>query len=1319
MIVKFDALNRMEVPKLTLCNPGCEYVNGKLTNAIGILTDHEAEEIVFNFNALSELNFRINKVTRGTEDDEFIHNLYDSVQNRRLIYVEDIGFFSISDMTDGYSNGVYYKDVKAQSCESEIQQKMIPFIDDGTYRFSTGGSSKGLLDSLVETIPFWSIGYVDAAIANRYRTFEDVDVTLNCLGFMLDKMQDAYECIFLFDIKNRLINVYDQGNYVVRTSIHLTKEDLINSIDITENADDLYTALTAVGSNDETISAINPIGSNTLYNFSYYLDWMTLSLKSKVSEWQSLVNSYVDSYYNLNLQYYSLLNQKSNLQAEVDRIDGQITMHNRCKDNLIANSGDKAIVQQYNKVIVENGGDPISITKDVNAIVKDIESRIKEYTTAKTTTTTSLRNVETSISNQKSKIDAIHDTLNFSKYFTAQQLQELENYIFEGSYTDEYIVITDDMDFNERFEQMKLMYDRTKEQLRKASMPTQEFRVDVENFIFEKNFKDFSSQLETGCLINVELKEGDVAPLFLSSMTINYDDKSLSMTFGNRYNKFDAKSLFDKMLGGISKTANSLNALKDIIRPVKEGGVDYVAEAFRVSRNLTMEAALAAENQTVVIDGSGYTGRKLLPNGEFDPKQVKLTSNSMVFTDDAWNTCKTAVGEILIGDTSVYGINAEVLIGDMVITKDLRVVNDSGTVSIDKDGIKITNGSISWGTLPSDVASKTDISNLSDSLTSSVSKTYVGMKTIYYKTNGSKPSAPTTEVTSTSTNAGAWRAVVPSYTENYVIYTCNQMKAKDGTLTCTPVCEYISGAITTEITKDTVTTAYVNTLGVTAVNIAADSVISNKITCSNISITGGSISWSTLTGKPDLATKSDIPSDSYITNITKNSVTSELIKGLNLEVGNQIKMGSNATISWDSVTGKPTNLATTSQIPSVSNLYTSMKTIYYKTNGSAPSAPTTEVTSTSANSGAWRVVVPSHTDGYKIYTCNQMKTKDGTLTCTPVCEYLSSAIATKITKDTIDVDYVNTLGVTAKYLSADLTITNKLQATTGSIAGWTINSTDIYKSTGSTSAGISTSANWAFYAGYSNNSAPFHVTHSGTVYCSDISITGGNVSLAGSSPGDGRLSVSYGNLYTAHGAAGLVICNYDNKSESTMSPTNSTYYAGNGTSRARRTYCGLMAGQTDYNGYIWVGTYDSDNGIDLDYDGNRKGRATNGWTTFSDIRLKDVTERLSEYEASALLNNVFPINYRWKKDKNTSIHSGFSAQEIRDVLKEYNIGYRSYLDIDKNGVEQAAVYDLDVDEDTVVYGLDYSSLTTILWKGWQMHEARIKELEDKIKSLSE
>jgi hypothetical protein len=68
---------------------------------------------------------------------------------------------------------------------------------------------------------------------------------------------------------------------------------------------------------------------------------------------------------------------------------------------------------------------------------------------------------------------------------------------------------------------------------------------------------------------------------------------------------------------------------------------------------------------------------------------------------------------------------------------------------------------------------------------------------------------------------------------------------------------------------------------------------------------GTKISWENVTGTDGVATKSEIPLKDYITEITENTVSSEYIKGLNLEVGNQITMGSDAYISWSNVTGTP------------------------------------------------------------------------------------------------------------------------------------------------------------------------------------------------------------------------------------------------------------------------------------------------------------------------------------------------------------------------------------------------------------------------------
>ena len=693
MIVRFDSLNRYEIPSLTLCNPGSIYTNGAMTKAVGVLSGTSAEELVANFNAVSEFNLRITQSKYDNpEDDAHARYIFEAVQNRRLIFVSDIGYFIINDIQNGYdTDGISYKDIKAVSCESEIENKMLPYIPNQTYKFTD------LLEQIVATLPLWTIDHIDTVIANKFRTFEDISDDTNCLSFMLENMQDAYECIFIFDIIHRTINVYDQDNYVRQTNIHLTKRDLIESISISENSSDVYTAISVFGDEDLSISAINPLGTSVIYDFTHYLDWMTDTLKSKVVSWQNDITNSKQDYYNFNLQYYKILDECSNLDNEIKMLNTQITMYQRCRDNMIAESS-TALVDEYNDVIIANGGQEISILDNINDTVAQINQLITECESKKQNVSNTLGTKNSSLNSLKTQIDAIHQRLKLDTYFTPQESEELCNFIYEGSYKDEYITITETMTYEDKFAQMKTLYDRAEKRLLVVSRPTQEFNVDVENFIFDKNFAEWSEELETGCLINVELSENDIALLFLSNLTVNYDDGNMSLTFGNRFNKFDPKSLFDNILGNIDKSANSIDFIKEVLYPIKNE-FSRMQEILQNSRNLTMNAALTSTNEEVIIDGSGYTGRKLLSDGTYDPHQVKLTGKSLVFTKDAWETCSVALGELIIDNQHTeYGINADVLMGKVLVGTNLTIeaVNSGNNVTtrIDSDGVTIQNGNI-------------------------------------------------------------------------------------------------------------------------------------------------------------------------------------------------------------------------------------------------------------------------------------------------------------------------------------------------------------------------------------------------------------------------------------------------------------------------------------------------------------------------------------------------------------------------------------------------------------------------------------------------
>ncbi len=674
MKVKFDALNRFEVPKMYVCNPGCVYNDGVLSRVVGCLSDTTDEELVMNFNATSELNFRAYKVMRDDPDiNAYTLKLYRSLQNRRLIFVEDVGFFVITGIEDGYESGMFYKDVRAESCEIEIESKMLTYIEDGTYAFTD------LIEMIVATLPAWTIGFIDSNVAEKYRTFEDVSPEINTLAFLIDNVQDAYECIFVFDVINRQIHVYDQNNYVVQTQIHITKDDVINAIEISESSDDLYTAISVLGDDALNIVPINPLGTNVIYNFDYYLDWMTPELAQRVVQWRDLVKSRMEEYYDLNLEYFEKLTSQSDLKSELECLETQMTMYRRCRENIVAESSTDDVAE-YNTVIEENGGSAITIGGEIEETLAEIDNKLAIAQDDYDDTNIELDSLNIEIEKLNTKIEAIHSEVSITEYFTDEEYEELYNYIFEGTYNDQYITVTDSMTYSEKFAQMKVLYDRASSQLVKVSKPTQEFSVDVENFIFQKEFERWSEQLETGCLINVELDVGDVAMLFLSNIVVNYDDRSLTLTFGNRFNKFDPKSIFNDVLGDIKKSSNTIDYIKDAIYPIKNGEFNAMKEALANSRNLTKNAALASTNEEVVIDDTGYTGRKILSSGEYDPRQIKITGKSIVFTDDAWETCKVALGELILSDDeTVYGINAEALFGQLIMGNSLHIVDSNGT----------------------------------------------------------------------------------------------------------------------------------------------------------------------------------------------------------------------------------------------------------------------------------------------------------------------------------------------------------------------------------------------------------------------------------------------------------------------------------------------------------------------------------------------------------------------------------------------------------------------------------------------------------------
>ncbi len=310
--------------------------------------------------------------------------------------------------------------------------------------------------------------------------------------------------------------------------------------------------------------------------------------------------------------------------------------------------------------------------------------------------------------------------INGSQIFTQELLNELSAYINPAEYSDEYITQTDDMKYAEIYQQSNKLFDRAKKELEKLSTQSYTFSVENNSFLFNKKFERFSKQLMPGAIVYLETSDDHMEQVHLTNFSIDYDDCSVSFTFGNKYDENDIKSLFDDVFGSVKTSAAAVKYLKNIVND-QRSELDKQRDWIDNALTLTKNHFLTSNNQSVIIDDSGYWGRRQSTDADgnlifdtagnpiYDNEQLKLTNNGMYLTTDNWDSLATAVGKIYLyhdeeTDTDVfkYGVSGEVVVGKMFLGKTLTLLGsmrDDGTyaITLNENGLTIINDGTTAG----------------------------------------------------------------------------------------------------------------------------------------------------------------------------------------------------------------------------------------------------------------------------------------------------------------------------------------------------------------------------------------------------------------------------------------------------------------------------------------------------------------------------------------------------------------------------------------------------------------------------------------------
>ena len=168
---------------------------------------------------------------------------YDYLVAKRYVYIPDIGYFIIAEKPKEIDDGISkIKEITAYSLEYQLCTKYINEFK-GTYKFYGGVdyTSESLMSIILRKLPGWSIGTIDSELISLYRTFDISSSTV--YNFLMNDVEEAYQCIFDFDYLNQKINAYTVSGAVSNTDIFINHDNIIKEIQVTEIDDELVTAL--------------------------------------------------------------------------------------------------------------------------------------------------------------------------------------------------------------------------------------------------------------------------------------------------------------------------------------------------------------------------------------------------------------------------------------------------------------------------------------------------------------------------------------------------------------------------------------------------------------------------------------------------------------------------------------------------------------------------------------------------------------------------------------------------------------------------------------------------------------------------------------------------------------------------------------------------------------------------------------------------------------------------------------------------------------------------------------------------------------------
>ena len=328
----------------------------------------------------------------------------------------------------------------------------------------------------------------------------------------------------------------------------------------------------------------------------------------------------------------------------------------------------------------------IDLTKIKSRLEKAIEVKKAE-----------VERIEAEQRSNQEQIDKFKDKISKEKavdengnlIFSTELLLEMNRYIKEQVYTNTAIGVADineDIGTDLYRQRVNDLYQDGLTILDTKHTPKVEFDIGIVNFMRDVRYQRDWNKISLGDMIHIGHMDASNDDYVVRIIQFDWsnDDTRLNLTLSNEDKLKTNNAIVKNLIESAKSTSATLNVKKEKWNNAETNAVETIITN---GWDAAVSAVTSGDETDVVIDKRGIT----LKNPLKPEYQIRQTHNVITFTDDNWNTTRTAI--------SNGHIIADVIVGRLLVGQSLQITATKAdgttlTFKVNGEGVFISNGSL-------------------------------------------------------------------------------------------------------------------------------------------------------------------------------------------------------------------------------------------------------------------------------------------------------------------------------------------------------------------------------------------------------------------------------------------------------------------------------------------------------------------------------------------------------------------------------------------------------------------------------------------------